>query len=371
MTQPDATLQQTPLIEAHRRAGARLVPFAGWEMPLSYSGQLEEHQAVRERVGIFDVSHMGEVRVRGPQALAFLQHLVPGNVGGLPVGKGRYTQLCNERGGVIDDLIVSRLAEDEFFAVVNASRRDVDMAWIRRQATALGFTDLVITDESVDWAMIAIQGPAALELLEDLLPGTGWCSTAPFTMHPFDHDGRPHLLSRTGYTGESGAELLCPATLAEPWWITLLDAGGVPCGLAARDSLRLEAGYCLYGNDLDEETTPLEAGLGWSVGWKKPERFVGRDVLEKQKAEGAPRRLVGLKNDTRRPLRPGDRVLHDGQPVGDVRSGGFSPGRSCGIALAYVSAAVPADAALEIESRGRTHRVVQTRPPFAKTGLNP
>lgn len=363
-------LKRTPLYNAHVKADARLTPFGGWDMPLSYSGQLAEHQAVRKNIGMFDVSHMGQVRFRGPRTLEFLQLLLPNNFAPLKDGYAKYTQLCRETGGVLDDLIVSRLSADEFFAVVNASTREKDVAWINEKAAELGFQDIEITDESEQWAMIAVQGPNALTLMDQLIPGKTWSETPAFTLHEFKGEGQLHYISRTGYTGESGIELLCPTELAETWWDRFLAAQVVPCGLAARDTLRLEAGYCLYGNDLDEETTPIQAGLGWSVSLKKEQVFIGRSVIENQKINGTDRKLIGLQTQTRRPLRHGDEVLLNGQVVGIVTSGGFSPMLNMGIALAYVKTEALDQEGLEIKSRSACQPAKVVKPPFVKTSLS-
>ncbi len=365
-----AELLRTPLYENHKKLDARLVEFGGWEMPLSYEGQLAEHQAVRNGVGMFDVSHMGQVRLTGPRVLEFIQKLVPGDFSTLENGKAKYTQLCNEAGGVLDDLIITRLAATDYFAVVNAGTRVKDIAWIVAKSGELGFGDLKIVDESNDWGMIAVQGPEAFTVLDKLIPGYDWASTPAFTMHSFEEAGKTHLFSRTGYTGEVGAELIVPAELAGDWWERLLDAGVKPCGLAARDTLRLEAGYCLYGNDLDETTSPVEAAIGWSVGWKKSENYIGREVIDRHKSEGASRRLVGLQTETRRPLRHGDAVLSGDEEVGVVTSGGFSPILQVGIALAYVKPDAIKAGNLQIKSRSAVQPARVVKPPFVKTSLS-
>ena len=367
-TPPCTPLHRTPLHQAHIAAGARMTPFGGWDMPLSYEGQLAEHKAVRTGAGIFDVSHMGQVRFTGSQVNEFLQWLVPGDVAALKPHFSRYTQLVNEFGGVEDDLIISRLADREFFAVVNASTREGDVEWMKRKASQGGF-DVQIVDESAEWGMIALQGPEALFMLESLVPPIIWSDTPAFTLHHFDWKGRPHFLSRTGYTGEVGAEILCPADLSEEWWNHLLKGGAKPCGLAARDTLRLEAGYCLYGQDLDQKTSPVEAGLSWSIGWKKKEDFIARACLEKQKADGPARKLIGLRSEGRRPLRHGDQVVSGEQVVGEVTSGGFSPMLECGIALAYVATPYIGQP-LAIRSRGTDLPVTVVKPPFVETSLS-
>lgn len=369
---PAGPLKKTPLHAEHVRLGARMTPFGGWDMPLQYGGQLAEHHAVRQNVGIFDVSHMGQVRFHGARTLDFLMRLVPANVARLADGGSIYTQLTNSNGGVIDDLIISRLRADEYFAVVNASTKDKDIAWMRNAASELGYFDVAIDDESERFAMIAVQGPRAFDVLDRVIPGREWANTPAFTLHRFVANNESHFLSRTGYTGEVGAEILSPPHHAAEWWNRLLDAGALPCGLAARDSLRLEAGYCLYGNDLDDGTTPVEANLSWSVGWKKTERYYGREVLEQQKASGAPRRLVGLKGAGRRPFRHGEKVaLPGGHEVGVVTSGGYSPVLECGIALAYVDAGYnEPGTALVVQVRGTDNPVTVVKTPFVKTSLS-
>ncbi len=362
-------LKVTPLHGAHKALGARMVPFGGWDMPLSYKGQLDEHKAVRNNVGIFDVSHMGQVRIQGEDSLEYLQRLVPGDFSKLEDGKGKYTQLCNDEGGIIDDLIITQLSQSEYFAVVNASTRENDVKWMTEAIEILGLKNVSIQDESEDWAMIAIQGPTALEFLEVALPGMAWSQTPAFTMHEIDVDGKSHYFSRTGYTGETGGELICPVDMANHWWDKFLKQGAVPCGLAARDSLRLEAGYCLYGNDLDLETTPVEASLSWSVSWKKDENYFGRSVLEKQKENGAAKRLIALKCSTRRPPRTHDPVLFDGEKVGEVTSGGFSPQLNTGIAMAYVDGNSWKQESYQVESRGKAQDACRIKPPFVSTSL--
>ena len=362
-------LLRTPLFAEHQALKARLTGFGGWEMPLSYEGQLAEHRAVRERCGIFDVSHMGQVRFRGVHALAFLQALVPADIAALAPGFSRYTQLLQQDGGVLDDLIVTCVSATEFFAVVNAGTRVKDVAWMRTQAAALGFSDVEIVDESGHWAMIAVQGPGAFEILDRLIPGFVPSTTPAFTLHAFTAHGSGHLLSRTGYTGEKGGELLCPAELAPVWWRALLAEGAVPCGLAARDTLRLEAGYCLYGNDLDTAVTPVEAGLSWSVGWKKTEGWIGREALEAQRAAGPSRKLIGLVVNSRKPLRHGDKVVQGETVVGEVTSGGFSPMKECGIAMAYVASAASGAADLGIATKTGALPAQVVKMPFVKIGL--
>lgn len=327
-----------------------MVPFGGWSMPLAYKkGQLAEHAAVRTHAGVFDVSHMGQVRLRGARALELLDLLVPGDVSGLRDGRSRYTCLCTPNGGVVDDLIVSRVSGTEAFAVLNAANREKDVDWMRAHAARLGFGDVVIEDESDRWAMIAFQGPAALHLLTKLLPAVRVDVLPPFT---FVRVSANLILSMTGYTGERGAEILCRPEDAPAWWDRLMAVGGEPAGLAARDSLRLEMGYPLHGQDLSEDISPLEGGIGWTVSWKKKSIFLGREALERQKADGVPRKRIGLLAGSRRPLRADLTVTRDGTEIGRVTSGGYSPTLERGISLALVDATASLDGALEVGPAG-------------------
>lgn len=339
-----------------------MVPFAGWEMPLSYAGQLAEHTATRTAVGIFDVSHMGQVRLHGPRVVEYLQHLVPNDYATLAVGAARYTQLCNPAGGVIDDLIIARIAPNEFFAVVNAANRARDVEWMRAQAG----DGVVIDDESDRWAMLAIQGPGAPAMIDAVLGTGAWSGAPAFTMHAC----RGGYLSRTGYTGETGGEWICPADEAADWWRRFRAAGAVPCGLAARDSLRLEAGYCLHGNDLDPTISPVEAGLGWSIAWRKAERWIGRDVHEAQRAAGPSRLLVPVVSTTRQPMRRGQIVVANDAEVGVVTSGGYSPGLQRGIGLAMVATSA-LGGAIALRGASAPIPIERTRAPFVSTSLKP
>lgn len=360
-------LRQTPLHQAHLDLNAQMTGFGGWDMPVHYGSQVAEHEAVRTASGMFDVSHMGQVRFLGKDYLKFLALLVPGNPWRLADGGSLYTCLCKPDGGVVDDLIITRLTSQEGFTVVNAATREKDVAWMEAQRDALGFHNVQIIDESDRWAMIAVQGPSALPIVEKLIGGQRWTETKPFTMFTMTLKGLPHLISRTGYTGEDGIELLCPADLAVEWWNEFLKSGVQPAGLGARDSLRLEMGYCLYGQDLDETISPIEGGIGWSVSLKKEDPFIGREVLERQKKDGAPRMSIGLRIDSRRPLRHGDEVTDGQNHVGIVTSGGYSPTLGCGIAMALVDReAIEGKDALMILSRGKEIPAAVQRPPFVK-----
>jgi aminomethyltransferase len=332
-------LKRTPLYEEHRALGARLVPFAGYEMPVQYpSGINAEHRAVREAAGLFDVSHMGEFEVKGEHALDFLQYLTTNDVATLSVGQAQYSALLNENGTLIDDLLVYR-TEDGYLLVVNASNKDRDLAHARQVATQFG---IEVVDRSDETALIALQGPASERILSKLTDA----DLAAIPYYRFARGsvaGAPTMISRTGYTGEAGFELYLPAEQAVTIWRALLEAGSgeglIPAGLGARDSLRLEMGYPLYGNDIDESRTPLEAGLSWITKFKKGD-FIGRDALVKQKEAGVARKLVGFRLNARGFPRHGYGIRAGGEMVGEVTSGILAPSLGYGIGLAYVPAAL-------------------------------
>lgn len=368
-------LRRTPLFDRHLALGARMAPFGGFEMPIQYSGILDEHRAVREAAGLFDVSHMGEFRVRGPQALDLAQHLVTNDVSRLVDGQALYAVLCHPSGGAVDDLLVYRLGADDVMLVVNASNIAKDWAHVTAVADGLGL-DAEVTDESDRTALLALQGPRAFEAFR---AATG---VDPSDI-PYYHFRRPEagavfgseraIVSHTGYTGEAGLEIYLEPEAAGAAWDALLDAGrdlGVlPAGLGARDTLRLEAGYSLYGHELDDTTTPYEAGLGWVV---KPDAgdFVGRDALVRQKEAGIPRRIVGLVLEERGVPRPEYPITDGGgTPVGVVTSGSQSPALCQGIALGFV----PNDptfttpgARLGVAVRSRVLPATVAKPPFHK-----
>lgn len=331
-------LLRTPLYETHRAANARLTPFAGWEMPVQYTGVLDEIQAVRQRTGLFDVSHMGRVRVTGEGAFDYLQSLIVSDVAALPEdgGGGQYSLLCREDGGIIDDIIVYRLAAAQFIVVVNASNREKDLAWMRNHATRFRVT---VEDETDATCLIAAQGPQAVALLDSqsdqelrLLPR--------FALKETVIAGAQTMAARTGYTGEDGFELFCRADEAEPLWNALVAAGGQPCGLGSRDTLRLEAALPLYGHEMDESVHPYEARLGWTVKLEKPADFIGKAALAEIRAAKRDKVLVGLEMEDRGIPRAGCFIQSaEGVAMGVVTSGTFSPMRSKGIALARVNAA--------------------------------
>ncbi|PRX95735.1 glycine cleavage system aminomethyltransferase GcvT [Allonocardiopsis opalescens] len=357
----------TPLHAVHRRLGAQLVDFAGWSMPLRYGSETAEHRAVREAAGLFDLSHMGEIAVTGAQAAELLDYALVGHLSALKPGKARYTMITAADGGVIDDLIVYRLAEDDYLVVANAA----NAATVREELAhrAAGFA-AEVADRSDEHALLAVQGPRAAAILAGLtatdLDGVGY-----YAGHRAEVDGRPVLLARTGYTGEDGFELFCAPADAEPLWEALTRAGAgeglVPAGLSARDTLRLEAGMPLYGNELTREVTPYEAGLGRVVRLDKPGDFVGRDALALRAESGPAARLVGLAGRGRRTPRHGHPVLYEGRRVGEVTSGAPSPSLGRPIAMAYIAADLPVEPGadgLAVDVRGRAEPVDLVPLPF-------
>jgi aminomethyltransferase len=362
------SLRRTPLYDAHVALGGKMVPFAGFHMPVQYpTGIVAEHTAVREAAGLFDVSHMGEFEVRGPDAEALIQKVGVNDISTTAPGQAQYSAMTREDGGILDDLIVYRFA-DRFMLVVNASNREKDWDWIEEQARGM---EVELVDRSDETALLALQGPSAREILRPLagldVDGIGYYRFAEGEVA-----GVPGVISGTGYTGEDGFELYVPADRAAGLWDDLLRAGAerglIPAGLGARDSLRLEVGYALYGNDLDEEHTPLESALGWITKLDKGD-FVGRSALVAQKEAGVPRRLVGLRLEARGFPRPGYRILAGDEPVGQVTSGTVSPTLGEGIALGFVETAHAANGtelAVEIRGKGVPARV--QRPPFYTEG---
>lgn len=362
------TLKKTPLHDLHLGLGAKMVPFAGYEMPVQYlPGIRAEHEAVREAAGLFDVSHMGEFLVHGPQALDLVQRVSVNDAASLAIGQCQYSAMCAEDGGIRDDVIVYRMA-DHYMLVVNASRRPEDWAWIVDQAKGL---EVTLEDRSDDLGLLALQGPLAQEILGPLttvnLDEVAYYHFADGTVA-----GRSATISRTGYTGEDGFELYLAEEDTAAVWKAVFEQGEgfglLPCGLGARDSLRLEVGFALYGNDLDEDHTPFAGRLGWVVKLDKGE-FSGREALVRQKEEGAYPRLVGIRLSERGFPRPGYPVVHDGNEVGSVTSGTVSPSLGYGIALGYVPAdlAQP-DTEVGVRIRDQVVPGVVTRLPFYTEG---
>jgi aminomethyltransferase len=361
-------LKHTPLHDEHLSLDAKMVPFAGFSMPVQYpTGITAEHRAVREACGVFDVSHMGEFVIHGPEALDLIQHISVNDASRIEEGQAQYSAMCLDSGGVIDDLIIYRFP-DRWMLVVNAANLAKDWAWIDGHASSF---DVSLEDVSDDTALIALQGPKAREVLRPLA-SLDVDDVAYYRFAEGEVAGAPAVISGTGYTGEDGFELYVGAEHASQVWRALLDAGrGVglqPAGLGARDSLRLEVGYALYGNDLDEEHTTLESGLGWVTKLDKGS-FVGRDALAAQKEAGVARRLVGLRVVGKGFPRPGYSIHSGGSSVGYVTSGTVSPTLGYGIALGYVPTELSkAGTKVEIDARGRALDAVVQRPPFYTDG---
>jgi len=356
----------TPLHAVHVAAGARMVDFFGWQMPVQYTGVIDEQLAVRTRAGLFDVSHMGEVSVRGPQSLEFLQKLTCNDVARLRIGRAQYTALTLPNGAFVDDLLVYRLDEEEYLLVVNASNTPKDVAWLQEHAP--GF-DIDLRDVSARWAQFALQGPNAQRILAELVT-TPLDDVKYFDFVRHDVDGAPAIVARTGYTGEDGFEIYVAPGEAARLWYALLGAGAphglVPVGLGARDTLRLEANLPLYGNDIDDGTTAWEANLGWIVKLKKGD-FIGREALLRQKEQGVERKLVGFEMCGRAIARHGYRAFFEGREAGHVTSGSHAPFLKKSIGLAYlpVRAGEPGTS-FEVEIRGRREPAVVVPTPFYK-----
>jgi aminomethyltransferase len=358
--------RRTALYAVHERLGAVMTSFAGWQMPLRYGSETAEHQAVRHAAGLFDLSHMGEILVRGPGGGAALDYALVGFLSGLRPGRARYTMICAPDGGVLDDLVVYRLGEEDFLVIANAANTAVVLdALVSRSA---GF-DAVVSDATDDYALIAIQGPAAAGILGPLVPGLDLSGVRYYAGAFAEVAGTPAWVARTGYTGEDGFEVFCPPSDAVRVWEALVlagaEAGLVPAGLAARDTLRLEAGMPLYGNELGPDLTPFEAGLGRVVKFDKPGDFVGRAALLERSAAGPLSELVGLTLQSRRVARHGYPVFANGQEAGVVTSGAPSPTLGRPIAMAYLTAGTDlSDAVLTVGIRGEAVPAQLTELPF-------
>ncbi len=355
-------MKRTPLYATHRALGARFVEFGGWEMPVQYTGIVEEHRAVRERVGLFDVSHMGEIELRGPRALAACQELTVNDVSRLHDGQAQYSLLCRPHGGVVDDVIVHRLASDRLLICVNASNIEKDLAWIREHR---GGAEVV--DRSDEFAQLALQGPRATATLAAVAP-LALDDIRRFEFRESVVAGQPTLIAHTGYTGEDGWELYCAPDAAPALWQALVEAGQphglAPAGLGARDTLRLESGLPLYGHELTDDTTPLEAGLRWVVRFEKP-GFIGREALVRQREAGTERTLVGVVLTDPGIPRQGYRVLAEDQTVGTITSGTKSPTLGTAIGMGYVARPWHAvGTRLAVEIRGRAARAEVVPLPF-------
>jgi aminomethyltransferase len=361
------TLRKTALNARHRASNARMVPFAGWDMPVEYSGITNEHLAVRTRAGVFDVSHMGQLEIAGKDALAVVQRISSNDASRLATGQIQYAGLLTPEGTFVDDMLVMRMAPSHFMLVVNASNVAKDYAWVVEQAKAVG--DAAVVDTSSRYALIAIQGPASREVLQPL---TG-VELDDLKYYSFGHGEVANAratISRTGYTGEDGFEIFVPPNMADRVWQALLDSGRaadvIPCGLGARDTLRLEAAMRLYGNDIDESTTVLEAGLGWTIGWQKS-GFIGEERLRAQKDKGLDRQLVGFEMIDRGIARHGYGVMRGDKRIGVVTSGTQTPYLKKAIGMAYVPVDLTAagtDLTIDVRGRAATARVVPL--PFYK-----
>ncbi len=335
--QSEVALRRTVLYEAHRQMGARMTSFAGFELPVQYTAVIEEHMAVRTAVGVFDVSHMGEIYLRGPESPAFVDRVFTNRTQAMEPGRAQYNLMLNDAGGILDDLVLYRLARDEWLAVVNAATTERDYAWLRAQAPA----SVEVTDRSAETALLAVQGPRAVDVLSALVP-VDVRAVRPYRFVETRLDDVPVLCSRTGYTGEDGFEVFCPADAALGVWERILEAGrpwGIrPCGLGARDTLRLEAGFLLYGQDMDEQTNPFEVGLARFVSMDKGD-FIGKAALERALREGLRRRLVGFEMVDAGIPRSGYPVWDEARrPLGRVTSGTFAPYLKKAIGLALIAA---------------------------------
>ncbi|HNP62523.1 MAG TPA: glycine cleavage system aminomethyltransferase GcvT [Woeseiaceae bacterium] len=354
---------RTPLYDKHIAANARIVDFGGWDMPLHYGSQKEEHHAVRRHAGVFDVSHMTIVDLAGRRVVEFLQYLVANDVAKLKDhGKALYTCMLNADGGIIDDLIIYFMADTGYRLIVNAATREKDLAWIRQQAVDFD----VAAEERAELSMLAVQGPKARELAAGCIDA-GFRDAA-LALKPFTGvQAGDFFIARTGYTGEDGWEICMPAADAPGVWDCLLAAGVAPCGLGARDTLRLEAGMNLYGTDMDESVSPLEAGLNWTIAWEPADRnFIGRKALEAQRAKADNRRFVGLLLEDRGVLRNHQKVVVEGFGEGEITSGGFSPTIDRSIALARLPAGDYERAKVDVRGKLLNVRIVKT--PFVRNG---
>ena len=364
-------LKRTSLFDTHTSLGARMVEFGGWEMPVLYSGIAQEHHAVRQAAGLFDISHMGEFLFDGPDALKFLNQLLTNDLAKLEPGQGQYTLLCQDNGGVIDDLYAYRLGDTRHLLIVNASRLEIDWMWIKAQRNSRHKSlQLEVSDRSSELSAMALQGPKAAEIIAGVFPAA--TELRKNQIAELDFGGATGWVSRTGYTGEDGFELVVPNEHAVSLWEQLMSLGQapglVPAGLGARDTLRTEAGYSLYGHELTSETTPIEAALGWAVAHDKPD-FIGRETLAAQKQDGVSRRCIGFKMTGKSaPPRKQYKIFSaDGtdREIGEVTSGTQSPSLGCGIGLGYVECAhAKPDTGIEIEIRNRRFPAQVVRRPI-------
>lgn len=360
-------MKQTPLHQVHKSLNAKFTEFGGWEMPLQYSSIVKEHLAVRSRVGLFDLSHMGEIDIRGQGANELVQKLSTNDVGRLTDGRVLYTLFCNVTGGIIDDLLIYRYADNHYMLVVNAVNIEKDLAWVESYNDA----NIAVKDLSADTVLIAIQGSKTIDILNPLVSEENIAEIGYFRFALGNVAGISTLVSRTGYTGEVGFELYVSAENGERLWDALypavIEAGGQVVGLGARDTLRLEAGLRLYGMDMDEKTNPFEAGLGRFVKFKK-RQFIGKDALLAEKKMGIAKQMVGFQMLDRAVARAGYTVHQAGKYIGNVTSGAPSPSLKCGIGFAVITSEAAADEAIDIEIRGKLHPARVVNVPFIATG---
>ncbi len=360
--------KKTPLYDTHVQLGARMVPFAGWLMPVQYSGVIDEHRAVREAAGLFDVSHMGEIEITGPEALDAVQLVSTNDAAQLSENQAQYTVFCTSEGGIVDDAIIYKISGDHYFICVNASNVEKDFNWIREQVGKKKL-NAKVKDVSSDYAQLAIQGPEAVAIV-NALSESDLRGIAPFTFRNTTVNGTDVMVSATGYTGEPGFELYFPAEKAVAMFDAIMEEGrpkGLkPVGLGARDTLRLEMKYSLYGNDIDAKTTPLEANLGWVVKFHKTD-FIGKEALVRQKEKSIDKKLVCIKSLERSIPRQGYEIHHDGRQVGIVTSGTLSPSLGFGIAMGYVESCLEETGQkLDIIIRGKPVKAEVVPPPFYK-----
>lgn len=358
MNEGELVVKKTPLNSAHRELGAKMVPFGGWDMPVSYEGVLAEHNCVRTACGIFDVSHMGEVRVTGPDAEKFLLFLAMNDVSKLSPGQGQYSGLLNKAGGMIDDIILYKLNDSEYFICVNASNSEKDFSWIKEHSRNFKVT---VTNESGTWSQLAIQGPKSMEAMRHLFKGTdafGTLSDLPYMgIRRLTLFGQDVLVARTGYTGEMGFEIYLPNQLAEKAWVTALESnptsGIKPIGLGARDTLRLEACYVLYGNEMDDTVSPIEAGVAWAVKTDRPGDFIGKDVVDRQKKTKEHRKTFAFKMQEQAIPRHGMPVFSGSSQIGVVSSGSVLPTVGGAGGMALISGAFKIGDTVEVDVRGK------------------
>lgn len=342
------TALKTPLYDSHLRLGGKMVPFAGYDMPVQYTGIIAESKAVREGAGMFDVSHMARLKFTGPGVVEFLERITANDIGKLSDGAGHYSLLPNDQGGCVDDIITYRIGEQDFRMVVNAANHAKDVAWIQSQS----HPNVGIEDYTDQTAMIAVQGPKALSIVQALSDRPEELAAAPmFGVVNTTIAGVPCFAARSGYTGEDGFEIICLNEVADAVWNSLLQAGVTPCGLGSRDVLRVEAGLPLYGHELGDDINPISAGLGWVI--KKDKEFVGSEPINQARASGTAKKLHGIRLETKRLPMPGMQVFVEGKGVGEVSSGVYSPMLDCGIGFAFVDAAVKLETPCAVDIRGK------------------